>query len=55
MYHKVLLYTEHHSVCLLVGIGLPSRTKGCGGGGAHSLAATWVGVGVPIPTTGEKA
>jgi hypothetical protein len=48
-YHKVLIYTEYHSVCLLVGIGTPqplSRKRVCppppepkGGGG--TLACGW--------------
>ncbi len=50
--HKVLIYTEHHSVCPLVGIGTPPTPLPQAsvpsppepkGGGAHSPAAKGVG------------
>jgi hypothetical protein len=50
MEHKVLTYTEHHSVCPLVGIGTPPLPQasvpsppGPKGGGAHPPAPKGVG------------
>jgi hypothetical protein len=57
-YHKVHIYLEYHSVCLLVwDPPIPYPASECvpppSQGGAHS-PTTGEGVGVPIRTTGEK-
>ncbi len=50
--HKIHIYTEYTSDCLLVGIGTPPPpwTKGRG----DTLACGWGGGGVPSTTTGKK-